>query len=672
MSKDNAMLMVTRERPSDRRYGLGKSLVPLVGELEKLGLEVGYVSQADLGAGSQNFMMGFQRLLLRLLGWGLISQDSLSLAYGLMERVNMGRLAAKLAAQQQVAFVHCHDPVIAWGFKLFARLRGVTGVRWGLSEHGFGSYMQAFHEDGALLASRRMRILRRWEARILRQADWVLTPTQACRAQLARDLSVYPIPSHWRVIPHLLPAVASYPRHEARAMLGWETGALYIIAVGRLAPLKNFPALLRACASLADPEVRLVILGDGDRSSLHSLAVELGFDSRLGFAATDDMGVYYSAADLYVSTSTTESFGLANLEALAAGLACVCTAVGGVPDVVGHGAYLIPAEDPEALRQALRELIADPGLRARLSRRGLDRVAHWPAPALLAQRYLAAYQGEPVTPGHQALTSPRGSETFWSAFAAGIEHCPLPGELPLPSDSTILVFAPHPDDEVLACGGTLALLKKLHCHVTVAIVTDGAMGDPLGYYDEDIVNLRAGESKAGLALLGVDDIRFLGYPDGGFKATGAAKDRFIQLLEEVQPTWIFLPSPLDFHRDHVNVALAALEAWLAWGGRNRLFFWELWQPLPATAVVKIDAVFDLKQQSARCYRLPHRYCDYLGISSQLTGYRSLYIKDSRQAEAFMEISCRHAESVIDNLLGLRAYQEYALTKGLDSPGPSRV
>jgi glycosyltransferase involved in cell wall biosynthesis len=359
------VLMVTREGTGDPRYGLGKSLAPVLAEFRQLGIEVGYVSRLDLGARANQFLSGFQRSLLWLLHRHLIDQDTLALAYGIAERVNMGRLAAKLAGREGYTHIHCHDPVIAWGFHFFTRLRRLPGLRWGITEHGFGSYMQAFHEDGALLPTRRMRWLRSWEARILQRADWVITPTKGCRAQLARDLSVYPTPNHWRVIPHPCPWLRQYERREARNLLGWDTGACYIIAVGRLAPLKQFPAIVEACASLADPRLRLVIIGDGDRTPLQQLAENLGLAQRLQFAASDDMGLFYAAADIYVSTSITESFGLANLEALAAGVPSICTAVGGVPDVVGTGAYLIPPGDPVALRHALRELIQDPGVRER-------------------------------------------------------------------------------------------------------------------------------------------------------------------------------------------------------------------------------------------------------------------------------------------------------------------
>ncbi len=654
--------MVTREGVGDRRYGLGKSLAPVILELERRGSIVAYLSQADLGARAMAAMRSFHRVLIWLLGRRVIDDDTAALAYGIAERVNMGRLSAKIAVRDGHTHVHCHDPVIAWGFRIFSRFRRRKGIRWGVTEHGYGSYMQAFHEDGAILSTRRMRLLRRVETGVLMDADWVLTPTKGCRAQLARDLSVHPTPRHWRVVPHACPMIRQYTQREARDQLGWEEHSCYVIAVGRLAPLKQFPALVQACATLADTRVRLVIVGDGDRAPLQHLADDLGIGTFIQFAATDDIGLYYSAADIYVSTSMTESFGLANLEALAAGVPSICTAVGGVPDVVGIGAYLIPAGDQDALVQALRELVADPGTRARLARRGLQRIATWPTVAQVAELYLSAYQAsdEPAdeTP---PMSSARAREP-WSKVVEDLDLCPLPRRLDLPQNLSVLVIAPHPDDEVLACGGTLALLVQRHCRIHVAVVTDGARGDPLNYSEEDVATRRATESKTALRHLGIENIRFLGYPDGDFHDSDAVQARLRELIDELQPDWLLIPSPLDYHRDHVGIALAMLRAWHAAGCRGRTFMWELWQPLPATCVVDIGDVFELRQQAAACYTLPHMYCDYSSASAHLLGFRGLYLDGSGHAEAFMEVDPDSTWYIVDQLLDLRIYQERLLMR----------
>lgn len=666
MAETLSVLMVTREGAGDRRYGLGKSLAPLLAELERRGIAVAYLSQADLGVRSVEAMRSFHRLLLWLLGRGLLDPDSAALAYGIAERINMGRLSAKIAARDDHTHVHCHDPVIAWGFRFFSRLRRNSGPRWGVTEHGYGSYMQAFHEDGALLSTGRMRLLRRMEAGILRRADWVLTPTKACRAQLARDLSVHPIPRHWRVVPHSRPILRRYDRREARDRLGWEGEALYAIAVGRLAPLKQFPALVEACAKLADPRLQLVIIGEGDRAPLQQLADDLGIGSRIQFAVTDDIGLYYSAADIYVSTSITESFGLANLEAITAGVPSICTAVGGVPDVVGTGAYLIPAADRGSLIRAMKALVSDPGERARLARRGLERGTSWPKATEVAELYLSAYKGsqEPALEIPPVPSVRPGN--VWSGLIEHFDLCPLPRRLMLPRDLSVLVIAPHPDDEVLACGGTLALLRQRNCRVHVVVVTDGARGDPLNYSEEDVAIRRAEESRSALRRLGIEDVHFLGYPDGDFRDADGVQAKLLELLDGLDPDWLLLPSPLDYHRDHVGIALAVLRAWQSGANRARAFMWELWQPLPATWVVDIGDVFELRQQAAACYRLPHLYCNYSAASAHLVGFRGLYLDGFGQAEAFMEVDAADPWPIVDQLMSLRAYQERLLI----SPAPT--
>jgi glycosyltransferase involved in cell wall biosynthesis len=114
--------------------------------------------------------------------------------------------------------------------------------------------------------------------------------------------------------------------------------------------------------------LHLHLLGDGDQSTLQQIANAAGFGDRLHFAVVDDVRPYLSAADAYASTSVTESFGLANFEALFAGLPCICTAVGGVPEVMGQGAWLIPV-DQFALECALEELMRKPEVRQMLSAR---------------------------------------------------------------------------------------------------------------------------------------------------------------------------------------------------------------------------------------------------------------------------------------------------------------
>lgn len=385
------ILHVTREWPADKKYGLGRSLMPIIEEMEHRGYRVLYLCQEGLGRASLDALRAFNRRaasVLRRLG-GTTEWENL--CWGITERINMGRLAARVALRDQYTHVHLHDPYLAWGFRLFTRWHP-RRIRWGVTIHGFGSYTQAIHEDGARLGTRVMQCLRRLESRVVRQCDWVIFPTEAAMRQMQRDLGIYPVPDGWRVMHHAKSAAPAMNREEARAALGWDPEGVYVLAVGRLVWIKNFPMAVRACAQAGIGGLRLVIVGEGDHEPLKALARELGFADRLQFAVTDDVNPYYRAADVYLSASRSESFGMANLEAMVAGAPIVSTAVGGVPEVLGAAAAWIPSEDEEAVRIALRQVLSDARYRGALVDEALARAEQWPDVGRLSDTYEQLYR----------------------------------------------------------------------------------------------------------------------------------------------------------------------------------------------------------------------------------------------------------------------------------------
>jgi glycosyltransferase involved in cell wall biosynthesis/LmbE family N-acetylglucosaminyl deacetylase len=665
------ILMVTRESLTDRRYGLNKSLAPLIAEIEQRGIEVGYLCQANVGERSLAWLQTIHNRLVKLGGHYFTHTEFSPLLWGIFERLNMGRLAAKVMVQERYTHVHCHDPIIGAGYRWFARIRWLASLRrghtarWGVTEHGFGCYAEAFHIDGARLGTKVMQWLRRWEAKILLKAHWVVTPTRSGLTQLSRDLSIYPLPKTWYAISHPRPTLTHYSQREARQRLGWVATTIYIIAVGRLVPLKQFPNLIKACANLPYSHWKLVFIGEGDRTGLQALGTQLGMGDKLDFAVTDDMGLYYSAADIYVSVSLTESFGLATLEALVMGLPTICTAVGGVAEVVGSGARLIPADDNQALNNALQSFLAARETRQYWSQQALQWVQTWPNTQTIAEAYLAIYQDIPLksalVPQPQSPGLPNWFFPFtnWQQQIQSWPLCPLPALLELPQQARILLIAPHSDDEILGCGGTLALLRQNGCHIKVVIITDGKEGDPLGYSAENVVIHRQRESIAALHLLGIEDVVFLNQPDSHYQHTTQLATQLADLLNSYAAEWLFLPSVLDFHRDHIAIGLSLLEIWQQNGCLERVFLYEIWSPVPATKVVDITSVFSLKRQALQCYELPLKYGNYLSACAGMASYRALYLKQSGQyAEAFLELKKESWSIVLTQLLTLREYQQH--------------
>ena len=384
--------MVTRELPGDRRYGLGRSLTPVLDELTGRGWRVRYLCQEDLPALALSRRQLWVKRLAGLPGFSNVGRRQ-QLLGAFAERLQMGWFAAQISRDQGYSAVHLHDPWLGLGFWLGAKAMHLRHLRWGIGVHGFGCYSRATHEDGLTQGPRLQRWLRRIEAAILDAANWVTAPTQLALDQLARDLALPFNPKHWRVVPHAAPQMVMLDRVLARKQLGWQADGFHVLGVGRLANVKRFDILVAACASLATryPALHLHLLGDGDRSTLQQIADAAGFGDRLHFAVVDDVGPYLSAADAYASTSVTESFGLANFEALFAGLPCICTAVGGVPEVMGQGAWLIPV-DQDVLAGALEELMRRPEIRQMLSARAAVQAKRAPNLQRVVDQYVEIFR----------------------------------------------------------------------------------------------------------------------------------------------------------------------------------------------------------------------------------------------------------------------------------------
>lgn len=169
-----------------------------------------------------------------------------------------------------------------------------------------------------------------------------------------------------------LPPVTPEERQAMRAQAGATPQDLLLMAVGRLALVKNHAGLLRALAALPEPRPRLAVLGEGElRAELEHLAAELGLAEWVRFLGNQPAARrWLQAADVYVQPSLSEGLSIALLEAMASGLPIVATQVGAAGKLIGDGKHglLVPPGDTTALSVALQRLLADPAVRSRLGR----------------------------------------------------------------------------------------------------------------------------------------------------------------------------------------------------------------------------------------------------------------------------------------------------------------
>jgi len=139
--------------------------------------------------------------------------------------------------------------------------------------------------------------------------------------------------------------------------------------------------------------------------------------------------------------------------------------------------------------------------------------------------------------------------------------------LPVENDAlarSAVVFAPHPDDETLGCGGTIARKRQQGADVTVVFVTDGRGSHRDLMSGEDLARLRRQEARSACAALGVDDahIVWLGIPNGDLVAQRASALRSVRtIIDQRRPAEVFVPyrhePPLE-HRGTREIVLRAL------------------------------------------------------------------------------------------------------------------
>lgn len=148
-------------------------------------------------------------------------------------------------------------------------------------------------------------------------------------------------------------------RAPARRALGLPLEGALILSVGKMTENKGFHLLLRAFAAMDRPDASLVIVGDGpQRAELEALRRELGLERRVlfpGAVRNEDLAAWYSAANLFVLSSSREGWPNVLCEAQAIGLPVVATRVWGIPEIVTDPSLgiLVEERSAESLRTAI-------------------------------------------------------------------------------------------------------------------------------------------------------------------------------------------------------------------------------------------------------------------------------------------------------------------------------
>jgi len=222
-------------------------------------------------------------------------------------------------------------------------------------------------------------------SRTIKRAARVITPSEFSRRRL---LEAYdPDPSKVSVVPIAVSSTFRPISHESA--LRWVSDRFqirepYVLTVGDLQPRKNQIGLIRAFEELVrtHPQLphKLVIVGKQtwfadrimDTATQSSVADRIVFT---GFVNDDELLQLYNACQLMVFPSFYEGFGLPILEAMACGRAVACSNTSSMPEVANAAALLFDPENQGEIVRAMRDVLINPDLRARMERLGLQRAS---------------------------------------------------------------------------------------------------------------------------------------------------------------------------------------------------------------------------------------------------------------------------------------------------------
>ncbi|WP_430378954.1 glycosyltransferase family 4 protein [Streptomyces sp. B1-3] len=283
----------------------------------------------------------------------------------------------------------CSDADLVHAHGLHASFRAVLALS------GRRTPLVVTWHDRAYAEGARAHFVRLLERRVVKAAAVVLGSTSAlvdrARRTGARDarLAAVALPGPRGALEQEDP---DRLRPKLRAELG-ATGRPLLVAVGALERHKGYETLLDAARAWRrlDPVPLVVVAGEGPlRTVLQSRIENEELPVRL-IGRRDDSAELLAAADLALLPSRLEARSVLAQEAFHARVPLVATAVGGIPELVGDAAELVPYGDPEALAGAVVRLLGDPERQELLRERGTRQAATWPTEDQTVAQVLSVY-----------------------------------------------------------------------------------------------------------------------------------------------------------------------------------------------------------------------------------------------------------------------------------------
>lgn len=226
---------------------------------------------------------------------------------------------------------------------------------------------------------------------------------------------------------------------------------------------------------------------------------------------------------------------------------------------------------------------------------------------------------------------------------------PLP--IKAPFGKSMLILAPHQDDEAIGCGGALVLQLRTGNSAAIVLLQDGADGhDELGMSRQALTELRNEESRRAAAAVGADTPTFLGHARLA-ESVPEASQQVRGIIMERRADAVFVPFVLDAHPDHRSTNYILAEALKGIDWNVRVFGYEVWGLCIPNVLVVIDEAIEDKMRMLSCFTWANSAIDYVHSTKGLNMYHSkmLGAGECRFAERFFELPRKEYIELVERI-----------------------
>lgn len=229
---------------------------------------------------------------------------------------------------------------------------------------------------------------------------------------------------------------------------------------------------------------------------------------------------------------------------------------------------------------------------------------------------------------------------------------PIP--IKAPFGRSMLVIAPHQDDEIIGCGGAMLLQLASGREVHIVFVKDG--GDEHkedGLSREGLVMIRENEACKVAEEMGIEKPRFLRYTTIDSANLGTVAGEIREEIVKKKPDAVFVNFFLDYNHDHRMTNFALAEALSELSNKPRIYGYEVWGLCIPNVVLIIDSVMEMKQKLLSYYASQLSGTDYLNAVTGLNMYHSRLFGAGtcKYAERFFEMPGEDYITVVNKIRG---------------------